>query len=131
MPISEGLRGQVELTVTATDTAEALGSGDVAVLGTPRLVALAEAATVAALRGHLDGGQTSVGTRVVLDHVRASGIGASVRVSAELIEVDGRALRFAVSARDGTGEVVARGEVRRMVLDRARFLAQIPVVERG
>lgn len=131
MTISEGLRGRVDATVTAADTAERLGSGDVEALGTPRVVALAEAATVAALSGHLDAGQTSVGTRVVLDHLRASRIGASLRVTAELVEVDGRALRFAVSAADGTGQTVARGEVLRVVVDRARFLAQIPVVERG
>jgi len=91
-----GLSARVELTVTDADTATVLGSGDVPVLGTPRLVALAEAATVAALAGRLDGGQTSVGTRVELDHLAATAVGGTVVVRAELSAVDGRSLRFAI-----------------------------------
>jgi len=58
MAIDPGLTGTAELTVTTADTAEALGSGDVPVLGTPRVLALAEAATVAALDGRLEAGHT-------------------------------------------------------------------------
>jgi fluoroacetyl-CoA thioesterase len=131
VPVRVGLTATVEATVTDADTASALGSGEVAVLGTPRLLALAEAATVAALHGRLEPGQTSVGTRVRLDHRRPSAVGASVRVLAELVEVDGRSLRFEITAVDGSGELVGAGEVRRAVVDRGRFLAQIPVVDRG
>ena len=67
--LEPGLEGSVGMTVGPADLASALGSGDVAVLGTPRLVALAEAATVAALAGVLDPGRTSVGTRVDLRHL--------------------------------------------------------------
>ena len=79
------MRAVVEHTVTEADTAQALGSGDVPVLGTPRLVALAEQATVAALSGHLDAGQTSVGTRIELDHVAATAVGGRLSVHAELV----------------------------------------------
>lgn len=123
MALTPGLRAEVVHTVTASDTAETVGSGDVPVLATPKLLALAEAATVAAVSGELAGGQTSVGTQVVLDHVRASPVGSVVRVSAGLIEVDGRSLRFEVVATNGTGAVVGRGEVTRVLVDRARFLA--------
>jgi predicted thioesterase len=129
--VEVGLRGTVEIRVREADTASALGSGDVPVLGTPRLLALAEAATVDALRGRLGAAETSVGTRVRLDHRRPSGVGATVRVDAELVEVDGRSLRFEITARDGSGKPIADGEVRRAVVDRERFLGQIPVVERG
>ena len=131
MSVRVGLNATVKAKVTDADTASAQGSGDVPVLGTPRLLALAEAATVAALHGHLDGGQTTVGTMVRLDHRRPSGIGATVRVDAELVEVDGRSLRFEFTAVDGSGEPVGSGEVRRAVVERERFLAQIPVVDRG
>jgi fluoroacetyl-CoA thioesterase len=114
----------VEHVVGEGDTAVALGSGDVPVLGTPRLVALAEAATVAALRGRLDEGRTSVGTRVELDHLAASPVGATVRVRAELTGSDGRTLRFAVTAHDGAGTLVGRGTVTRAVVDRARFVGR-------
>jgi predicted thioesterase len=115
-----GLTGTATLQVTTADTASALGSGDVDVLGTPRVVALAEAATVDAVRDRLEPGQTTVGTRVELDHLRPSAVGAHVRADAELVAVDGRRLAFAVRVLDGDAEV-ARGAVTRTVVDRARF----------
>jgi predicted thioesterase len=72
------------------DTAAAMGSGDVAVLATPRLLALAEAATVAALGRALEDGQTTVGSRIELEHLAASPVGTRVTVRAELTAVDGR-----------------------------------------
>jgi fluoroacetyl-CoA thioesterase len=112
----------VEHAVTSADTASSLGSGDVPVLGTPRLLALAEAATVAALAGRLGAGQTSVGTRVELDHLAATPVGGRVRVRAELVAVDGRRLRFAITATDGTDATVGRGTITRAVVDRDQFL---------
>jgi fluoroacetyl-CoA thioesterase len=122
MTLAPGLHAEVALTVADADTAQSIGSGDVPVLATPRLLALAEAATVAAVRDALEPGQTSVGTLVRLEHVRASGIGSTVRVRAELAGVDGRQLRFDVSATDESGRLVGRGEVTRAVVDRERFL---------
>lgn len=115
-----GLTGTAALVVTAADTAAALGSGDVDVLGTPRVVALAEAATVAAVRDHLEPDRTTVGTRVELDHLRPSAVGAAVRAEAELVAVDGRRLTFAVRVVEGDTEV-ARGTVARTLVDRDRF----------
>jgi predicted thioesterase len=114
--------------VTDADTAEAMGSGNVPVLATPRLLALAEAATVAAVAPHLADGQTTVGTAASLEHRTASPVGAVVVVEAELTEVDGRRLVFDFIARAGDVEddvVVGAGTVERVVLDRARFLARI------
>ncbi|WP_067963561.1 thioesterase family protein [Nocardiopsis trehalosi] len=122
MAISEGLRGGAGLRVADADTALALGSGDVPVLGTPRVLALAEAATVDALAGHLPEGATSVGTEVALTHTAASPVGAEVRATARLRRVDGRRLLFDVEVGQG-GRTVARGTVERVVVDRARFTA--------
>ena len=102
------------------DTAVALGSGDVEVLGTPRVVALCEEATVAALAGRIDDAQTTVGTRVELDHLRPSRVGDRIEATATLTVVDGNRLSFEVEARDGD-HVVARGVVVRALVDRARF----------
>jgi predicted thioesterase len=114
--------------VTESDTAEALGSGDVAVLATPRLVAWCEAATLteAAVVGVVAPGETTVGTRVVLDHLAASVVGARVRVVAHLTRREGRTLRFEVTARDdATGRELAVGEVTRAAVDRDRFLSRL------
>ncbi len=119
-------RATLAFTVTDDDTARALGSGDLAVLATPRLLAWCEAATCAALADSLTAEQTSVGTRVQLEHVGASPVGAAVRVTASVAYVDGRLVRFEVVAHQGTEEkVVGHGEVTRVVVDRERFLSRI------
>lgn len=124
MELAAGLIGEIEREVTEVDTAAALGSGDVPVLGTPRLVAWAEAATVTAVANHLDDGQTSVGTHVALRHRAPSIVGTKVTVRAELIELDGVLLRFAVAAHDGEHEI-AQGEIERAVVERDRFLGKV------
>ena len=121
-------RATLEFTVTDEDTAEAVGSGDLPVLGTPRLLAWAEAATCAAVAPRLEEGQTSVGTRVQLEHVAASPVGAVVTVTATVVHVDGRLVRFEVVAEHAVGEdtrVVGHGEVTRVVVDSDRFLARL------
>ncbi|AIY19847.2 thioesterase family protein [Pimelobacter simplex] len=117
-------------TVTDADTALALGSGSLPVLGTPRLLAWCEAATCAAVEDSLGSGETSVGTRVELEHLAATGVGGSVEVTAREVYADGRLRRYAVAARnrgaDGRpGKLVGSGEVTRVVVDADRFLARI------
>jgi fluoroacetyl-CoA thioesterase len=120
----------IEAVVTTADTARALGSGDVDVLGTPRALALAEAATVAAAAaaGCLKPGQTTVGTHVELDHLAPTPVGAAVRAEATLVYKAGTRLTFDVRlTQDGT--TVATGRVTRAIVDRARFQASTD--ERG
>jgi fluoroacetyl-CoA thioesterase len=116
-----GSVARVQLTVTDADTAQAMGSGDVPVLGTPRVLALAEAATVAATATKLPPGATTVGTRIELDHRVATPVGRTVVAEARLSKVDGRRLTFEVSVRDGA-DVVAEGRVERALVDRHRFV---------
>jgi fluoroacetyl-CoA thioesterase len=126
MELTIGRQAEVTVETGPRDTAAALGSGDVPVLGTPRLLALAEAATVQALDGALTPGQTSVGTSVRLEHTAASPVGMRVTVTAQLTGVDGRRVTFAVEAVDAGGTVVGLGTVERVVVDRAKFLARLP-----
>ena len=71
-------------------------------------------------------GETSVGTRIQLEHLAASPVGAEVEVTATTAYVDGRLHRFTVAARHTSdGKVVASGEVTRVVVDAERFLARI------
>jgi len=122
MELSTGLRASVSRVVTQALTAEALGSGDVPVLGTPAVLAMMEEAACVAIRPALDAVRTSVGTRVELEHLAPSKVGATVEVTAELTNVDGRTLEFACEAREGD-RVVARARHTRVVVDRERFLA--------
>jgi fluoroacetyl-CoA thioesterase len=132
MALAPGLLSFVRIVVADTDTAIALGSGDVPVLGTPRLLALAEAAAVAAISPGLEPGVTSVGTSAVVEHKRPSPVGAQVVVEAELTEVDGRRLEFGFIARqeplagspDDQDAVVGAGTLERVLVDRDRFLSR-------
>ena len=124
--MAEPRTASVTHTVSDDDTAIALGSGDVPVLATPRLVAWCEEATCAAL--DLDPASTSVGTRVDVEHLAPTLVGADVTATATLIHEDGRLLRFQVVAHDGGGTLLVSGEVRRVVVDRERFLARVPGV---
>jgi predicted thioesterase len=114
--------------VTADDTALALGSGSVEVLGTPRLVALCEEASCRALDGHLAPGFTSVATRIQFDHLAPAGVGAEVSAEATLVKVEGRRLTFTVSAalhspdREG---LIGAGRLTRVLVDEAAFLAKV------
>ncbi|MGZ5416011.1 MAG: thioesterase family protein [Nocardioides sp.] len=124
--ISTGLKAAVTHTVGEVDTALAVGSGDLPVLGTPRLLAWAEEATCAALADHLPAARTSVGTRVQLEHVGASPVGAEVEVTATVAYSDGRLVRFEVVAEHVTDQkVVGHGEITRVVVDRDRFLSRL------
>jgi fluoroacetyl-CoA thioesterase len=121
-----GMTATLERTVMPVDTAEALGSGDLPVLGTPRLLAWCEAATCRAVADGMDPARTSVGSRVELDHVAASPVGALVVVTATLAYVETRLLRFEVVARHAHDEkVVGHGQVTRIVVDRDRFLSRL------
>ncbi len=104
------LRATITAEVTDADTAQALGSGDVPVLGTPRLLALAEAACVAAVAPQLE---------------EASPIGAPIEVEAELAGIEGRRFFFNfIAYGPGTGDetVIGAGTAERMLVDRDRFL---------
>jgi predicted thioesterase len=123
MNVTLGLTGEARLVVGDADTARALGSGDVEVLGTPRLVALFEQATCDALRGVLDPGQSTVGMRVQIDHLQPTPVGAEVVVEASLDKIEGRRITFTATASD-SGGLVAAGKVTRVVVDVERFMTK-------
>ncbi|WP_067498571.1 thioesterase family protein [Actinoplanes sp. TFC3] len=118
-----GLTARVELTVTDADTAQSLGSGDVPVLATPRVLALAEAATVVATSRQMPGGVTTVGTRAEIQHRAPTPVGHRVMAQAKLAKQEGRTLVFDVTLHDGD-LLVAEVRVERAIVDRQRFIAK-------
>jgi predicted thioesterase len=121
VPLSPGLHGSAKLVVADADTAIALRSGDVLVLGTPRLIALVEEAAFGAVAEELPPSQTTVGMRVQIDHLAPTSIGSTVAAEATLEKVEGRRLTFTVSVTDSCG-LVAAGKVTRVVVETERFL---------
>lgn len=128
--LDPGLSATRRLSVTEDDTAERAGSGDVPVLATPRLLALAEAACVEAVAAEIPDGQTTVGVHAEIDHQRPTPVGEDVEVEATLIGHHGRRLEFNVTVRTG-GEIVARIQHRRMLVDRRRFLERCGALDDG
>lgn len=118
--ISAGAFASIHLTVSEADTAITLGSGDVAVLGTPRVVALCEEAAVAVLAASLPQGATSVGTRITVDHLMATAVGGKVTAKATVSAVDGKRISFVVELLEGD-KTAAKGTHTRIVVNRKRF----------
>jgi predicted thioesterase len=121
MGLDTGLAGTAELEVTEADTAISLGSGEVPVLATPRLIALCEAASMKAVNGYVGEHHTTVGCRVQLDHLRPTAVGHVVVAEAHLDKIEGHRLIFTVNAKDERG-LVAAGKVTRVVIEVERFM---------
>ncbi len=117
-----GAWAEVTTTVSETDTAIHFGSGDVAVLATPRVVALVEEAACEAIRSSMEDGRTTVGTRIELDHLLPSPIGSEVVARAEVVSLDGHWIEFGVVVTMDDREV-ARGRHYRVGVGRDRFEA--------
>ena len=95
------------------------------VFATGYMVGLMEWACIEALRPHLDWPrEQSLGTHVNFSHLAATPPGMTVTVDVKLESMDGRKLRFAVSAHDGVDKIT-EGTHERVVIDRARFAARV------
>jgi len=121
MPLGPGLSASLTHVVEDADTAIAIGSGDVPVLATPRVIALAEQASVEAVADELQPGTTSVGYEVQLAHLAPTPVGGKLTVEVTLESVEARRLTFRVSVNDHRG-LVAAGRVTRVVVVRDRFI---------
>lgn len=123
MAVRVGQRGTIELEVAEADTAIALRSGSLPVLATPRVVALVEEASVAAVGDALADGHTTVGMKVQLDHLAPTALGRTVVAESTVEAVNGRRISFQVSVSDDRG-LVAVGRVTRVVVEVNRFLTK-------
>ncbi len=115
-----GIKGNIERTVTTEMTAKVVGSGELNVLATPMLIALAEETAWRSVAGELDEGQGTVGTRMDLSHIAATPVGMKVRCETELTEVDRRKLTFSVAAFDEKDKI-AEGVHERFIVDNDAF----------
>ena len=122
--LEKGLKHQSVMVVNEGNTAEFIGSGDMAVLATPAMVALMENAAMMAVALHLNEGDTTVGSMISTSHLKPSKIGRSISAIAELTEVEGRKLTFKISAYDGD-TLIGEGDHVRFVVNREKFLAKL------
>src|ERR1051325_2587305 len=97
-PIRPGLSGTASLVVAAEHTAPRVGSGRIAVLATPVMINVIEAAALAAVEHLLPEGHQSLGTRLDVRHIAATPVGMRVEATAEVERVEGRNIYFRVEA---------------------------------
>ena len=122
--IGAGQEGRLEQVVRPEHGADRFQNAGVTVLATPVLCHWFESAAVRAIAEQLEPGEASVGTRLSIEHLKATPVGMLVRVSARVVAADGRRVNFEVSAVDDV-ELVARGTHERFVVDLDRFLAGV------
>ena len=122
--LQPGLNAETTATVDESLLATVLGSGSVPVYATPAMVALMEAAAVAAIAEALPEGQTSVGTALDVRHLAATPPGHRVRARAEVTAVQGRKVSFRVQAWDER-DLIGEGTHTRFVIDVARFMQRV------
>jgi predicted thioesterase len=122
--MNTGLSFTTTMQVTPEVTAEYIGSGDLAVLATPAMCALMENAAMMAVATHLEDSQTTVGTALNIEHMRATKVGKVITATAVLTEVNGRELKFNIAARDEVG-IVGEGTHTRFIVYREKFMAKL------
>ena len=122
--IEVGLKHTSTLVVTDDVTAVKIGSGDMAVLATPAMMALMENAAMLAVADELPEGCTTVGGHIASSHLKPSKVGDTVTATAEVVKVDGKKIEFKVSAYSGD-VLIGEGSHLRFVVDRERFLSKL------
>jgi predicted thioesterase len=118
--ITPGLTGAASLLVTPDHTAPFVGSGRIAVLATPVMINLIEAAALKAVEHLLPEGHQSLGIHLDVSHTAATPVGLRVTATAEVTAVEGRTIHFRVEARDQC-ERIGGGTHKRVVVSVARF----------
>jgi fluoroacetyl-CoA thioesterase len=110
--------------VEPKDTVGALDPSMPQVASTPYLVTVAEVACARLVKDQLEPGQITVGTRVVIDHLGASKVGAELVIKAALLSREKNRLRFSVEIEDGA-RLVAKVEHERAAVSLEKIMKSL------
>ena len=119
--ITTGITGEKSVAVKIENTALAMGSGTLRVFATPAMIALIEGCCAESVEDMLPQGITTVGTKVEVEHLAASPIGASILCKSKLTAYDGRRLDFEVEVFDNAG-LIGKGTHTRFTVEAQRFI---------
>lgn len=122
--LKTGMRAEIEAVVLKENTAEAVGSGSIAVFATPSMIMLMEKAALTAVENGLPEGFTTVGTFLNVSHTAATPVGMKVRAVAELVGIEERKLLFRVEAFDEV-EKIGGGSHERYIVNTEKFLSKV------
>ena len=123
--MTPGLTHTSSLLVTEEKTARKIGSGDLAVLATPAMLALMENAAMLAVAKELPEGSTTVGAQIASTHLLPTAIGRVVKATALLTDIEGRKLTFTLSASDDEGHLLGEGTHTRYIVDCNKFMSKL------
>lgn len=101
-----------------------VGSGDLRVLATPMMMALMENAAMLCVADELDAESSTVGGQIASSHIKPTGLGHTVTATAELIAIEGRKLKFKLTASDEDG-LIGEGEHMRFIIGREKFMSKV------
>lgn len=104
-PAGVGMAFTQTATVQEKDTVGALVPGMPPVASTPYLVSLAEVACYRMVEGLLEPGHITVGSRVAINHLGPSKVGATLVIEASLRERNKNRFHFEVRIQDGNRTV--------------------------
>ncbi len=121
--LKTGMNFEVKNKIDASRTAVALGSGGYPVAATPFLVLAVENAAYRLAQAELREGESTVGTLMNFEHLRATPEGMDVTARVELTEVAGKRLVFSFEVHDER-ELVARGSHERFIVKTEKFLSR-------
>ena len=119
-----GMKAEQEFVVDEEYTAGHVGSGSLRVLATPSMIGFMERVASDLMQRNLPDGYSSVGAWVDVRHLAATPVDAKVRVSCEVIDIDGRKVEFRVDAWDAF-EKIGEGSHQRVAIDVGRFLQRL------
>lgn len=122
--LKEGLNYTCTKRVEEHHLAVNVGSGDLRVFSTPAMMALMEEAAMRAVAPYLPEGSTTVGGHIASSHVKPTAHGRIVNATAELVAVEGKKLKFVVSASDDEG-LIGEGEHLRFIVDKEKFMERL------
>ena len=122
--IKKGLVYEESFQVAEEHSAIQVGSGGFRVLATPWLIAFMERVAYQMLEDVLPEGRSSVGVLVDVRHMAPTPIGSTVRVRAEIEDLQGSSVVYRVQAWDQV-EKIGQGIHQRVVIDEARFLKRL------
>jgi fluoroacetyl-CoA thioesterase len=128
--IEPGLTGSSTIVVGPEHTAPFVGSGRIAVLATPVMINVIEAAALAAVEHLLPAGHQSLGSHLDVSHTAATPVGVRVTATAEVTSLEERAITFRVEARDEF-ERIGGGTHQRVVVSVERFDERVQRKVRG
>lgn len=99
------LSSVTRVTVEEKNTVGAMVPGMPYVAATPYLVGMAEMACSRLVKDLLEPGQVTVGSRVVIDHLGPSKVGAELVIKAALLQRERNRFKFSVTVEDGARTV--------------------------